>query len=75
MATELENAIEMRDACREAYKAALVGGKNYQINGRSLTRYDLNHLRSQMDYWNAEVDRINKGMTSQTKISRGVPWG
>ncbi len=75
MATELENAIEMRDMCREAMKAAMVGGKSYQINGRSITRYNLAELRSQFDYWNAEVDRIEKGMTSQTKISRGIPWG
>ena len=73
--TELENAKEMLELYREAIKAAVVGNKSYTINGRSITRYSITELRNEYNYWQAEVDRIEAGMGSQTEVSRFVPWG
>lgn len=73
--TELENAKEMLQLYREAIKAATVGNKSYTINGRSITRYSLTELRNEYNYWQAEVNRIEQGMSSQIKVSRFVPWG
>lgn len=73
--TKLEEAQEMLDCFREAIKAAAIGNKSYTINGRSIMRYSMKELREQFDFWQAEVDRINAGMTSQTRVGRLVPWG
>ncbi|TXI91910.1 MAG: hypothetical protein E6Q33_09095 [Neisseriales bacterium] len=73
--TELEHAKEFLDLYREAIKAAVAGNKAYTINGRSITRYSIAELRNEFNYWQAEVDRIEAGMTSQTKVSRFIPWG
>ncbi len=75
MINKLEEAQEMLETFREALKAAAAGNKGYSVNGRSITRYSMVELRNEFNYWQAEVDRINLGMTSQTRIGRFIPGG
>lgn len=75
MSSELDNAKEMVELWREALKAAAAGNKSYTVNGRSIMRYSLAEIRKEFNYWQAEVDRITIGMTSQVRVSRIIPWG
>lgn len=42
---------------KAAYRAA-ASGRSYTIEGRSLTRYDLEDIRAQLDYLEDELDKV-----------------
>ena len=48
---------------------AAVNGKAYSFNGRAVTRQDLKELRSQMDYYVAEKNKLDR---SGIRVRRGV---
>ncbi len=61
---ELEEQIAL---WKEAFKQASTG-KSYSINGRTLTRYDLAEIRTQLDYFKAELSRLERGKGSLVAV-------
>jgi len=43
---------------KSAYRAA-ASGKSYTIEGRTLTRYDLDDIRQQLSYLEKEADKLS----------------
>ncbi len=72
---DLDFAIEMLQKWREAAKSAAVGGKQYSVGSRNLTRYSPDEIQRQISYWQVEVDTCKKGMGSSMHGSRIIPGG
>ncbi|MDR2946710.1 MAG: hypothetical protein LBV79_08200 [Candidatus Adiutrix sp.] len=61
MGTSIWTKAELTAAIAEwkaAYRAAS-SGRSYTIEGRTLTRYDLDDIRAQLDYLSKELDKAS----------------
>lgn len=56
---------------KAAYKAASTG-KSYMIQGRTLTRYDLSDIRSQISYLQGELSALD-GRRGSLRVIMRVP--
>lgn len=52
--------LSLRTSWKAAYQAAATG-KSYTIDGRTLTRQDIDDIRAQLDYIQQELDKLNGG--------------
>lgn len=48
-------------------------GQSYRIGTRQLTRVDLVEIRKQINYWQAEVDRLAAGRSRGARVMRIIP--
>ena len=53
-----EELLSLRSLWKAAYQAASTG-KSYTIDGRTLTRQDLDDIRDQFDYIEKELDKLD----------------
>ncbi|MDL2268862.1 DUF6148 family protein [Desulfosarcina sp. OttesenSCG-928-A07] len=53
-----DELLSLRSLWKAAYKAAATG-KSYTIEGRSLTRQNLNEIRAQLSYIQDELDALS----------------
>lgn len=44
-----------------AADTAVASGQSYTIGSRSLTRANAKEIRENITYWNAQVERLNRG--------------
>ena len=56
---------------KAAYKAASTG-KSYTIGSRTLTRYDLDEIRAQIDWISSELAALSRGRGSVRVAARIV---
>lgn len=73
--TSLEHAQRMLKAWQDAEYAAATGNKSYMIDGRSITRYSLAEISQQLNYWTVQINKIQQGMNSTSRVGRMMPWG
>lgn len=52
---------------------AVATSQSYTIDGRTLTRANLDEIRKMMAYWKAEVERMLDGKQSLNRVLRVVP--
>ena len=57
----------------ERASIAVSTSKSYTIDGRQLTRENLNEIRNMMAYWKAEADRLMSGKKSINRIMQVIP--
>lgn len=57
----------------EQASIAVSTSKSYTIDGRTLTRENLDEIRKMMAYWENEADRIINGRKSVNRVMRFVP--
>ncbi|MDL2275156.1 DUF6148 family protein [Desulfosarcina sp. OttesenSCG-928-G10] len=53
-----DELLSLRSLWKAAYQAAATG-KSYTIEGRTLTRQDLDDIRAQLDFVQEELDRLD----------------
>lgn len=73
--TTIEHAERMLKAWQDAEHASSIGNKSYTINGRNILRYSLTEIREQVNYWTIQVNKLNQGMNSTSRVGRCIPWG
>lgn len=62
--------LDLRNQWKAAYRAASTG-KSYQIDGRSLTRQDLEDIRAELDYIQQQLEALDG--KSGPHFVRGLP--
>lgn len=65
----LEQAREMRDLWLGAEKAVTTG-QSYAIAGRSLTRASMAEIRTQLTYWNNQLDQAQRALLGRREPGR-----
>lgn len=73
--TTIEHAERMLKAWQDAEYSSSIGNKSYTINGRNILRYSLTEIREQVNYWTIQVNKLNQGMNSTSRVGRCIPWG
>lgn len=68
----LEEARENLARWMEAERAVSTG-QSYTIGQRSLTRASLSDIVGRINYWRAEVERLEAGRPSGMRVLRAVP--
>ncbi len=72
MALTLAEALELREAYRQAL-LAVATGKSYQIGQRNLTRADEHFIEEQFEKYDAIVDQLNGTAAAGLRNQRVVP--
>lgn len=52
---------------------AVAGGQSYTIGSRSLTRADAGRIKTQIEFWSREVERLTAGRSRGCRLMRAVP--
>lgn len=73
--TTIEHAERMLKAWQDAEYALATGNKSYTINGRSILRCSPKEIAEQINYWTIQVNKLNQGMNSTSRVGRCIPWG
>ena len=64
--------LETRIASLKLAIDAAIAGKAYTFNGRSVSRQDLSELRKQMDYYVAELNKLDRsGIRQRVGVNLG----
>jgi hypothetical protein len=58
-----------------AAETAVLGGQAYEIQGRRLTRADLQSIQIGIDNWNRRVVTLSGSVTGRTRARTIVPAG
>ncbi len=69
----VEDCQRMIYLCREAEEAVLAG-KEYEIDGRKLTRIDLSEILKLKKYYETEMERIQAGLQKGRYAYRIMPY-
>lgn len=52
---------------------AVATGQSYKIGRRELTRANLSEIKKMIDFWRAEVSRLESGRKGGARILRAIP--
>lgn len=66
---------EMKNKLAEwsAAESALATSKSYTIDGRTLTRANMQEIASRIAYWKSEIERVMCGRKSINRVMRVIP--
>lgn len=68
----LEEAQEMLEGWKNAYKAVM-SAKSYTIDGRTLTRQNIQEIKQEMQYWQDIIAQITGQQCNINRVMRVIP--
>ena len=72
MSWTIDEAKEYLNLWLDAEKAVATG-QSYKIGSRSLTRANLSDIAARIKFWRNEVDKLESGRGSGSRVMRAVP--